>query len=511
MLSESAAEQNPPLFDLMASLTPRFSNGEESPPQSIADMMTTASNNNGEEQVELQARPEEEEVQEGENEVGTIDQNADGTFNVRVQVRRRMWFVGRFSTRSKALMASRKANLFLGRSQSEQAEQEDVRHHQVEINIPGWVKQIHDKAGADGNIVMHEPTCAPSALNGGGAQLYRGVYANQYQGVKCFLARVGFSHRTWTIGRYETELEAAVAYDIASHFLDYPVSRLNFPARPYSDIPSDEYPFEIPQWVSDQIAQDQEAKLHSQPSGESQQDSTDLSQNSDPKPKKKYRGVHQTSRISYGAQISVKYKPYKQWYIGYFQGPNAEEEAALAYDKASFFLGRKPSTFNFPDNVYSRNVEDLPFVVPDWVLEAISLGLEGHEAAPTRRKRPVRKGSAAAESQTTPSACNENYRGVTQVAAASFKASVRLRNRTWYIGTFHTAKEAALAFDQAYVYLGRTHPHSDKLNFPDGPCLTDLSSLPFPVPDWVQEVRGLISQTQGTLPRVKRARTNELE
>ena len=58
------------------------------------------------------------------------------------------------------------------------------------------------------------------------------------------------------------------------------------------------------------------------------------------------------------------------------------------------------------------------------------------------------------------------YKGVCKRETGKFQAQIYLQGKTEYLGTkFETAKDAALAYDQAAIKAGRK---SHTLNFPDG-------------------------------------------
>jgi hypothetical protein len=103
------------------------------------------------------------------------------------------------------------------------------------------------------------------------------------------------------------------------------------------------------------------------------------------------------------------------------------KEAAVAYDRAVLKANKSTTLLNFPDMVHNLDVE------------------------PKRKKQKVQSSTG--------------YRGVRKERTGKFYASIYIQGKTASIGTFDTAIQAALAYDQAAIKAGRK---SHTLNFPNG-------------------------------------------
>ena len=137
-----------------------------------------------------------------------------------------------------------------------------------------------------------------------------------------------------------------------------------------------------------------------------------------------YRGVCKTSK-------GEKFQSYtdiagKRTYHGRY---DTAKEAAIFYDRAVLKANRSTSLLNFPDMVHNLDVE------------------------------PKRKKQKLASTNTT------GYRGVSKGKKNTFRARISIGNsQQKLIGTFDTAIQAALAYDQAAIKAGKI---KSTLNFPD--------------------------------------------
>ena len=101
------------------------------------------------------------------------------------------------------------------------------------------------------------------------------------------------------------------------------------------------------------------------------------------------------------------------------------KEAAIAHDRAILQANKSNTLLNFPDMVHNLDVEP-------------------------KRKKYKRSSTG--------------YRGVLQ-SGKKFKAQISIAGKTKGLGTFDTAIQAALAYDQAAIKAGKK---KSTLNFPDG-------------------------------------------
>ena len=131
-----------------------------------------------------------------------------------------------------------------------------------------------------------------------------------------------------------------------------------------------------------------------------------------------YRGVCKRGK-KYRTRIKIGGK----WtYIGTH---NTAKEAAIAYDRAVLKANQSTSLLNFPDMVHNLDVEP--------------------------KNKNIKRSSTG-------------YRGVSK-NGKKFRAMINTTGRNKSIGTFATAIQAALAYDQAAIKAGKK---KSTLNFPDG-------------------------------------------
>ena len=139
-----------------------------------------------------------------------------------------------------------------------------------------------------------------------------------------------------------------------------------------------------------------------------------------------YRGVSKKSvskskrRKTFQTQIIIGGK---NTHIGTYE---TAKEAAIAYDRFVLKANQCTSLLNFPDMVHNLDVE------------------------PKRKKYT---GSSS------------GYRGVVKVPSGRFVADISIDKKQRRIGTFDTAMQAALAYDQAAINAGKQNV---VLNFPEG-------------------------------------------
>jgi hypothetical protein len=120
------------------------------------------------------------------------------------------------------------------------------------------------------------------------------------------------------------------------------------------------------------------------------------------------------------------------------------KEAAIAYDRAVLKANRSTTFLNFPNMVHNLDVEP-------------------------KRKKHKRSSTG--------------YRGVCKdKRSGKFRSTIQTNGKPQQIGTFDTAKEAALAYDQAAIKAGK---QKSTLNFPDGLPIKQESDIDEGVGFWV--------------------------
>jgi len=156
------------------------------------------------------------------------------------------------------------------------------------------------------------------------------------------------------------------------------------------------------------------------------------------KPKKKklsstntigYRGVHKEGN-RFKAQIQ---SGGRRHHLGLF---GTTKEAAIAYDLAAIQAKRPRSDLNFPDMIHVK--KEIPKI----------------------KKRKIMKSN-----NTT------GFNGVSK-DGKKFMARIKINGKSKYLGTFTSARNAAMAYDEAIV---KYHQPRTKFNFPEGMPIEDQS------------------------------------
>ena len=142
-----------------------------------------------------------------------------------------------------------------------------------------------------------------------------------------------------------------------------------------------------------------------------------------------YRGV-QGNRNKYQAiaRVAGKRTSFGTYYTS--------KEAAIAYDRAVLQANQSTSLLNFPDMVHNFDVEL------------------------KRKTQKVRSPTG--------------YRGVSKTPSGRFATAINTTGKKRSLGTYDTAIQAALAYDQAAIKAGRK---KSTLNFPDGLPIKQESDL----------------------------------
>ncbi|KAK9819767.1 hypothetical protein WJX72_002140 [[Myrmecia] bisecta] len=227
---------------------------------------------------------------------------------------------------------------------------------------------------------------------------YRGVSKNKDK----WVAQIGREKRLCYLGLFETEEEAARAFDVAALRLRGEQAETNFPASDYSE--------EL------QSLNEAAGATHALPVRRRRNKAS------------QFRGVCLASG-KYISQITVDGKHH---YLGVFP---TEEDAARAYDRKAIELRGNSAATNFP-------IEDY---------------MEGGAAANLGEAEPSQGGQAVGQRGSS-----SRFRGVTG-SQGKWIAQLVADKKYNYLGTFSTEEEAAQAYDKAaLVLLGP----SAQTNFP---------------------------------------------
>ena len=140
-----------------------------------------------------------------------------------------------------------------------------------------------------------------------------------------------------------------------------------------------------------------------------------------------YRGVSKSGK-KFAAWIFIAIK---KKHLGTYE---TTKEAAIAYDRAVLKANKSKTFLNFPDMVHKLDVE------------------------PKCTKRTKQTVQWVPQSAT-------GYTGVQKRSGGKFQARIGINGKVKPLGTFDTAIQAALAYDQAAIKAGKK---KSTLNFPDG-------------------------------------------
>ena len=216
-----------------------------------------------------------------------------------------------------------------------------------------------------------------------------------------FQATIQIGGKRKSLGTYDTPKEAALAYDRAATEHKLPSSKLNYP----DGLPIDD--------------EDYEELMNPKKKRRLQSRNTTG-----------YTGVTKKTKKRERFQASIRVDG-KLKSLGTYDTP---KEAALAYDRAAVQHKRPTSHLNFPDG--------LPIDDADY--DAIM--------------NPTKKRKRLQSNNTT------GYTGVCKNGKKWFQAMIRIDGKKKYLGSYGSAKEAALAFDRAVVQHKLS---SSRLNFPN--------------------------------------------
>ena len=132
-----------------------------------------------------------------------------------------------------------------------------------------------------------------------------------------------------------------------------------------------------------------------------------------------YRGVYKTASLKYQVRITIDSQNIS---IGTYE---TAKEAAVAWDRAVLKSNRSTSLLNFPDMVHNLDVEP--------------------------KNKNIKRSSTG-------------YKGVSK-NRGKYMTQISINGKRKTIGRFDTAIQAALAYDQAAIKVGKK---KSTLNFPDG-------------------------------------------
>ena len=127
-----------------------------------------------------------------------------------------------------------------------------------------------------------------------------------------------------------------------------------------------------------------------------------------------YTGVYKTASKKFQAQIKVNHKTIS---LGTYDSP---KQAALAFDRAAIQYKRPKSSLNYPNG----------FPIDDEDYEKIM--------NPEKRRK-------LSSTNTT------GYTGVYTARRNRFRAQIKINRKDKALGTYNTAKEAALVYDRAVI------------------------------------------------------------
>ena len=127
-----------------------------------------------------------------------------------------------------------------------------------------------------------------------------------------------------------------------------------------------------------------------------------------------YTGVYKTASKKFQAQIKVNHKTIS---LGTYDSP---KQAALAFDRAAIQHKRPKSSLNYPNG----------FPIDDEDYEKIM--------NPEKRRK-------LSSTNTT------GYTGVYTARGNRFRAQIKINRKDKALGTYNTAKEAALVYDRAVI------------------------------------------------------------
>ena len=302
-----------------------------------------------------------------------------------------------------------------------------------------------------------------SGLNPRNTTGFRGVCNNGNR----VQAQIQIEKRTYYLGQFDTTKEAALAYDLAAIQAKRPTSELNFPdlcrdgakdrvAKEGLDV-ENECKYKGVKKIGKKfravIKIDGEshylgmfdtlikaARAYDRAAMQAGRPPTKLNfQDKIPrayKPKRKklsstntigYRGVNKNG-TRFKAQIHIGGKGY---YLGLF---DTTKEAAIAFDLAALQAKRPKSDLNFPDMIHVKK-----------------------EILKSKNRQMVRSNNET------------GFKGVTK-SRKKFQARIMIHGQSENLGTFTTARDAAMAYDMAYVELSGKSMYelNTLLNFPNG-------------------------------------------